>query len=81
MMDPAIYFGDSEVELAYIELFGTFVARFFDRYLALRAVARGYEEVRRNVYQLYPLLVHVAAFGASYVPDVQARLVRIESHV
>src|SRR5690606_34952286 len=76
-IDPAIYYADPEVELAYIELFGTFGAAFFEAYSEARPISAGYAEVRRDVYQLYPLLVHVALFGGSYVRGVEERVARL----
>ncbi|MEX2535727.1 MAG: fructosamine kinase family protein [Trueperaceae bacterium] len=74
MLDPAIYFADPEVELAFIELFATFGEAFWERYGELRPIDPGYREVRRDVYQLYPLLVHTALFGGGYVRAVGERL-------
>lgn len=69
-LDPAIYYADPEVELAFITLFGTFGAPFFARYQALRPLAPGFFEERRDLYNLYPLLVHCRLFGGSYVAQV-----------
>lgn len=76
-LDPASYFADPEIELAFIELFGTFGSSFFARYEERRPIDRGYFELRRDVYQLYPLLVHVALFGGGYVEQVGERLDRL----
>lgn len=70
-LDPAIYFGHPEIELAFTRLFGTFGDAFYDRYGQLREIAPGFLEVRRDLYNLYPLLVHVRLFGGSYVSSVQ----------
>jgi fructosamine-3-kinase len=75
-IDPAIYFGDPEIELAFGNLFGTFGAPFFRRYEALRPLAPGFHEERRDLYNLYPLLVHVQLFGDGYVSSVDATLRR-----
>lgn len=69
-LDPAIYYADPEIELAFITLFNTFGPAFFDRYQALRAIPAGFFEVRRHIYNLYPLLVHVRLFGGSYEDSV-----------
>jgi len=74
-IDPALYHADPEVELAFTTLFGTFGEAFFRRYGALRPLRPGFFEVRRDLYNLYPLLVHVRLFGGSYVGAV-ARTVR-----
>jgi len=77
VIDPAIYYGDPEIELAFGTLFGTFGPPFFARYGALRPVKPGFFEGRRDLYNLYPLLVHVRLFGGSYVGSVEAALGRL----
>ena len=75
-IDPAIYYADPEIELAFTTLFGTFGDAFFRRYSELRALRAGFFEERRDLYNLYPLLVHVRLFGGSYVHQVEATLRR-----
>jgi len=75
-LDPAIYFADAEIELAFIGLFGAFGRAFYERYDALRPIAPGFFEQRRDLYNLYPLLVHVRLFGGSYVAQVERTLIR-----
>jgi fructosamine-3-kinase len=65
LVDPACYQGHREVDLAMAALFGGFPDSFFAAYEATWPLQPGYE-VRRNVYQLYYLLVHVNLFGSSY---------------
>lgn len=66
-LDPAIYFADPEMELAFISLFDSFGGAFFERYEEVRSIRPGFFEVRRDLYNLYPLLVHVYFFGGGYV--------------
>ncbi len=75
-VDPAIYFADAEIELAYATLFSTFGEAFFARYRELRPIAPGFFEARRDIYNLYPLLVHTALFGGHYAGSVAAILKR-----
>jgi fructosamine-3-kinase len=76
-IDPAIYYGHAEIELAYTTLFaGTFGPAFFERYQQLRPIEPGFFEERRHIYNLYPLLVHVRLFGTGYLPAVEASLRR-----
>jgi fructosamine-3-kinase len=75
-VDPAIYYGHPEIELAFTTLFGTFDRPFFDRYQELRPIPDGFFEERRDIYNLYPLLVHVRLFGGSYVQSVDRTLRR-----
>jgi fructosamine-3-kinase len=76
-LDPALYFADPEVELAFIDLFDTFGTEFWTAYRDRRAIDAGFLSHRRDVYQLYPLLVHVALFGGSYVGAVGSTLARL----
>ena len=73
-IDPAIYHADPEIELAFSTLFGTFGDAFFGRYGEHRPLAPGFFEERRDLYNLYPLLVHVRLFGGSYVSSVDKTL-------
>jgi fructosamine-3-kinase len=75
-VDPAIYFADAEIELAFSTLFGTFGEAFFDRYRQIRPIAPGFLEVRRDLYNLYPLLVHTRLFGGGYAASVERSLAR-----
>lgn len=75
-IDPAIYYGDPEIELAFSTLFGTFGPPFFARYGEHRPLRPGFFEERRDLYNLYPLLVHVRLFGGTYVGSVEAALGR-----
>jgi fructosamine-3-kinase len=75
-VDPAIYYGHPEIELAFITLFATFGRPFFDRYHEIRPIPPGFFEARRDIYNLYPLLVHVRLFGGGYVASVDQILRR-----
>ena len=75
-VDPAIYYADADAELAFSTLFNTFGDAFFARYNELRPLRPGFFEARRDLYNLYPLLVHVRLFGAGYVASVARTLDR-----
>lgn len=66
LVDPAVYHGHREVDLAMADLFGGFGASFLAAYHAAWPLSPGYGEVRRGIYQLYYLLVHVNLFGGGY---------------
>ena len=76
-IDPAIYHADAEIELAFTTLFGTFGEAFFRRYGEIRPIRPGFFELRRDLYNLYPLLVHVRLFGGSYVGSVERTVRRL----
>jgi len=75
-IDPAVYFGHPEIELAFTTLFGTFGDAFFKRYQELRPIPEGFFDTRRDIYNCYPLLVHVRLFGPSYVSGIDRVLSR-----
>lgn len=72
LIDPAIYYGHAEVDLAMLTLFGDPGREFFDRYRALRGLDDGFFQRRRGLYTLHPLLFHLGAFGPSYLRSVEA---------
>ncbi len=69
-IDPAIYYAHPEIELAFSTLFNTFGKSFFQRYHEIRPIEPGFFEIRRDIYNLYPLLVHVRLFGGMYANSV-----------
>jgi len=73
LIDPACYYGHSEVDLAMLTLFAEPPAEFWDSY---GDPEPGWEE-RRAVYQLFPALVHLRLFGASYANMVDRLLSRL----
>ena len=75
-IDPAIYFADPEIELAFGTLFGTFGPSFFEHYQQIHPIQQGFFEIRRDIYNIYPLLVHVRLFGGGYVHQVNTILKR-----
>ena len=74
LVDPAVYRGHLEVDLAMTELFGGFPEAFYTAYEDRRPLTDGYRDARLHVYQLYPLLVHVNLFGGSYVDGAERAL-------
>jgi fructosamine-3-kinase len=76
LIDPAVYRGHREADLAMAELFGGFDARFHAAYREAWPLLPGYAETRRPIYQLYYLLVHVNLFGGGYGTQTVATLRR-----
>ena len=65
LIDPAVYYGHREMDLAFSELFGGFPSAFYAGYDEAWPLAPGYAN-RRPLYQLYPLMVHLNLFGEAY---------------
>lgn len=77
LIDPSAYYGHREVDLAMSELFGGFQPDYMRAYSEVWPVDAGYQSLRRPVYQLYYLLVHINMFGSSYVASTLSTLARI----
>jgi len=73
LIDPALYFGHHEVDLAMTQLFGGFSSSFIAAY-AEQIPAESLQNERRDIYQLYYLLVHLNLFGRTYYPSVKQLL-------
>lgn len=73
LIDPAIYYGHREMDIAMSKLFGGFEPAFYNAYHENFPLAPGWER-RLSLWQLYPLLVHLNLFGKSYLPGIQANL-------
>lgn len=66
LVDPAVYVGHREVDLAMTRLFGGFPPAFYRAYDKAWPPVPG-RNARLCAYQLYPLLVHARLFGGGYV--------------
>ena len=75
LIDPAVYYGHREMDLAMSALFGGFSQRFYDAYAAAYPLDPGYED-RQPLYQLYYILAHLNLFGESYGGRVDALAAR-----
>ena len=73
-LDPALYYADPEIELSFISLFDSLGDAFLQRYAELRGIDDRFFETRRDLYSLYPLLVHVYYFGGRYLDSVRGTL-------
>lgn len=69
--DPAVYYGHREIELAFTYLFGGYSAQFYKAYKEAYPMQPGFSG-RKDIYNLYPLLVHTNLFGGSYGRQVKS---------
>ncbi len=75
LIDPAVYYGHREAELAFTTMFGGFGRGFYTGYEEAWPLHPGFRD-RCDIYNLYPLLVHVNLFGGMYVSQTEAILSR-----
>ncbi len=71
IIDPAVYFGHREMDIAMTRLFGGFGYELYDAYNEEYPMEQGWE-ARMDICNLYPLLVHVNLFGGSYLSQVES---------
>lgn len=69
LIDPAVYYGFREMDLAMGRLFGGVQESFYEGYTEEWPLAPGWKQ-RIEICNLYPLLVHVHLFGEGYVAAV-----------
>lgn len=73
VIDPAIYFGHSAVDLAMTTLFRGFDLAFYESYNYHSPFPSNYKE-QWKVCNLYPLLIHLFLFGKAYLPQIEQTL-------
>jgi fructosamine-3-kinase len=73
LIDPAVYRGHREADLAMTELFGGFGDAFHAAYREAWPLQPGYP-ARRAIYQVWYLLIHVNLFGGGYGAQTAAVL-------
>ena len=66
LIDPAVYGGHREMDLAMMRLFGGFGPSCFAAYDEVFPLADGWQ-ARVPLHQLAPLVVHAIKFGGGYV--------------
>jgi fructosamine-3-kinase len=75
LIDPAVYYGHREMELAFTQMFGGFDSEFYSSYEEVYPLEPGFED-RVSIYNIYPHMVHVNLFGTSYLSGVESVLRR-----
>jgi protein-ribulosamine 3-kinase len=75
LIDPAVYYGHREADLAMTQLFGGFDASFLHSYREVFPLADDFHD-RFDLYNLYPLLVHLNLFGGGYKSQIVCVLKR-----
>jgi len=65
LIDPAVYYGHREADLAMTKLFGGFSTEFYSSYNEAYPIKEGWE-YRENIYKLYHVLNHLNLFGSGY---------------
>jgi len=78
LIDPAVYYGDREADLAMTKMFGSFSSGFYKAYEKAYPLPDGHE-TRERIYNLYHYLNHLNLFGHGYLSGVEEGMRAIES--
>ena len=69
VIDPAVYYGHPEVDLAQVDLFAPVPEALFDGYRDARPIDPGFWD-RRDLWRVWGYLASVAAEGRAYLPQL-----------
>ncbi len=73
LIDPAVYYGHREADLAMTKLFGGFSSDFYQGYQDWYPFQEGYN-YREGIYLLYHVLNHLNLFGSGYYSQTMSLL-------
>jgi fructosamine-3-kinase len=80
VLDPAVYYGDREADLAMTELFGGFGEDFYAAYREAWPLDPEYA-TRKTLYNLYHILNHANLFGGGYASQAELMMLRLLAEV
>ena len=73
LVDPAVYYGNREMDIAMTKLFGGFEKEFYESYDYHYPLVKNWQ-TRLDICNLYPLLVHANLFGGNYYNQIHSIL-------
>jgi fructosamine-3-kinase len=73
LIDPAVYYGHREADLAMTRLFGGFTNEFYSAYNEELPLKEG-SEYRQDIYTLYHVMNHLNLFGMGYYSQAERLL-------
>ena len=76
LIDPAVYYGSREADIAFSEMFGGFDRTFYDAYNEVWPLSEGYYQ-RKQILNLYHLMTHSNMFGGDYISSAYSTLTKI----
>lgn len=77
LIDPAVYYGHREADLAMTKVFGGFSPEFYRAYMEEHPLTEGWEE-REDIYKLYHIFNHLNIFGRGYLAEAEYLLCRYQ---
>lgn len=76
LIDPAVYYGHREMDIAMSLLFGGFDKQLYEIYELHFPLEKGWQK-RVDIANIYPLMVHVNLFGSNYAQRVKTVIKRL----
>ncbi len=73
LIDPAVYYGHRELDIAMTKFVGNFPPEFYEAYQGIYPLQPDWE-VRKDFSMMYYQLAHLNLFGLSYYPLVEENL-------
>jgi fructosamine-3-kinase len=73
LLNPAVYYGHREMDIAMTKMVGTFPQGFYDAYNAAFPLQKDWED-RLDFCKMYYHLVHLNIYGIAYLQNVQQLL-------
>ena len=80
IFDPATYYGDREVDIAFTYMFGGFSSSFYQGYEKEYPLDGGFA-IRKPLYNLYHELNHFNLFGGGYASSAQSSINQLVSRL
>lgn len=77
LIDPAVYYGDREVDIAMSEMFGGFEGAFYGAYEEKYPKSKEYD-TKKVIYNLYHYLNHYNLFGSGYLSGCERAMAVIK---
>ncbi|MCJ8324663.1 MAG: fructosamine kinase family protein [Rhizobiales bacterium] len=71
-IDPALYYANPEIELAYVTMHNSLGDDFFNEYQQHHQIEDGFFDLRKDIYNIYPHLIHILLCGPEYAVPVEA---------
>ena len=78
LIDPALYFADKEMELAFIAMNHTFGETFFQAYHEQHPISATFYTSKIYIYQIYPLLLHELLYPSKYIEKLKRVLEKLK---
>lgn len=69
LVDPSVWYGDREYDLALTTVFGGYNERFYKGYQDAYPIEKDAED-RMQFYRLYYVMLHLLLFGETYQPTI-----------